>query len=68
MGARALEERAVKGKLEACEPIGVCEGQGSLSLDLETIRIKYTITYMHIVDYITLMPIANRNKLEVRAT
>lgn len=39
VGARALEERVVKWKLGAWEPIGVCEGQGSLSSDLEILRI-----------------------------
>lgn len=33
-GWSALEERVVKWKLEACEPIGVCDGQGSLSSGL----------------------------------
>ena len=27
VGARALEAKAVKWKLGACEPIGVCEGE-----------------------------------------
>lgn len=34
VGGSALEERTVKWKLEACEPIGVCEEQGELELRL----------------------------------